>query len=358
MNPTLADDTNTITKRESEVAPGSAKQIGEQNTENNKKEGGEAVKKFSRTCWIITLPKKYKNDDKSQYSYSMKRFVDTFEKNGIQCNIIYSSDIDVFLTRDDRKSILVAHKIRKLPDFCLSRTGAKTDFYTLAVYRHLEKLGVPVINSSEAVVTVKDKLFTSQILGQKHIPIPKTFLLKHPVNTKYVVKVLGLPVIIKLLSGMQGKGVFIAHTREELKTYCDMLEAVSPSSQMIFQECITNSLGKDLRVLVVGGKVIGAMKRMNDQDFRANIHRGGTGSSYKLHPNAEYLALTTARILGLDIAGVDLLFDNLEETEFKVCEVNSSPGFEGFEKAVSIDVPSQILSYIRVACAIPPENIS
>jgi len=150
----------------------------------------------------------------------------------------------------------------------------------------------------------------------------------------------------------------MAKTEAELQTYCDMLEAVSPDARMIFQECITTSLGRDLRVLVVGGKVIGAMKRCNDKDFRANIHRGAEGTTFKLPRSAEYLALSAVRVLNVEIAGVDLLFDDEEGTKFRVCEVNSSPGFEGFEKATSANVPEHLISYVCLKCNISPEQLT
>jgi len=284
--------------------------------------------------------------------------VEVFTQAGFEMEVINAFNVDVYLTDDDRKSVLVDGKIRKLPSFVLARTGAKTDFYTLAVYRHLEKLDVPVINASQGIEDVKDKLYSLQILAQNNIAVPKTILLRFPVNVKYVIKRLGLPIIIKLLSGMQGLGVFMAKTDAELQTYCDMLEAVSPDARMIFQECITTSLGKDLRVLVVGGKVIGAMKRANEKDFRANIHRGAEGSLYKLPRAAEYLALSVTKVLNLDIAGVDLLFDDEEGTKFRVCEVNSSPGFEGFEKATGANVPEYLISYICLKCNISPEVLA
>jgi len=287
-------------------------------------------------------------------SYTIGRMVKYLNSHGFDMSVINSNDIDVYLTADDRKSILVSQKVTKLPRFVLARTGAKTDFYTLAVYRHLEHLDVPVINSPTAIDTVKDKLFTLQILAQNDIPVPKTILLKHPVNSKYVINKLGLPIIIKLLSGMQGNGVFMAETEKQLKTYCDLLVGVNPYAKMIFQECVKSSLGRDVRVLVVGGKIVGAMMRSNDSDFRANIHRGATGTNFKLPSRGEYLALATTRILGLDVAGVDLLFDDANGKHFKICEVNSSPGFEGFEKATGLNVSKYLKAYIQLKCNIPP----
>jgi gamma-F420-2:alpha-L-glutamate ligase len=329
-----------------------------QSEKKEEKPEGRSSKKDDprRVGWVI-VEQKRKKDENVHISYTVNRLLEAFREAKFELKVINASDIDVYLTNFERKSVQVRNVIHKNPDFVLSRTGAKTDFYTLAVYRHLEKMDVPIMNGPEAVETVKNKLYTLQILAQNGIPVPKTILLKFPVNLTYVIKRLGIPVIIKLLSGMQGKGVFIARTEDELQTHIDMLESVKPEAQMIFQECMTHSLGTDVRVLVVGGKVIGAMKRTNHgKDFRANIHRGGVGSLYHLPANAEYIALSAVRLLGLDIAGVDLLFDNESHTRFRVCEVNSSPGFEGFEKAVKTDVAKAIVSFVRIKCGFPPDD--
>lgn len=217
--------------------------------------------------------------------------------------------------------------------------------------------GVPVLNNSESVDIAKDKLYSLQILAQNGIGVPKTILLRFPlIGVDAIIKRLGLPLIIKCLSGMQGKGVFMAKTKDELQTYCDLLESVNPNHPMIFQECLLHSLGRDIRVLVINGKVVGAMMRKNDDDFRANIHRGADGTSFSLPESAEFMALQSAKLLNLDIAGVDLLFDDKKGRKFRICEVNSSPGMEGFEKATGLDVPRAVVSLVRYKCGIAPPN--
>jgi len=305
------------------------------------------------TGWIL-VQQNVKEGQELHISYTIRRVLETFAKYGFKMRVINSRDIDIYLTLYERKTILVKSQITKLPDFVLSRTGASTHFATLAIYRHLERLGVPVLNKSEAVEAAKDKLYSLQILAQNKIPVPKTILLRFPLNVEYVIKRLGLPIIIKCLSGMQGKGVFMAKTKDELQTYCDLLESVNPNIPMIFQECLQHSLGRDIRVLVINGKVVGAMKRANDTDFRANIHRGAAGSLFKLNQHAEFMALQAAKLLDLDIAGVDLLFDDAKGKKFRICEVNSSPGMEGFEKATNLDVPAHLVSLVRYKCGIAP----
>jgi len=271
--------------------------------------------------WIIVNQKDLDDSQMETLSYTITRILDVLRKAGFLMKVVNSQDIDVFLTNFERRSIMLKNVIHKKPDFAISRTGSTTaDFYTLAVYRHLEKLDVPVMNSPEAVMRVKNKLYSLQILAQNDIPVPKTILLKFPVNTPYVVKRLGLPVVIKLLQRTHGKGVFLAKTEEELQTHIDMLESVKPDAQMIFQEFMNNSMGTDVHVLVIGGRVVGAVKRTSKGDFRSNVE--SQVEAYKLPATGEYIALSVVRLLDLDIARVDLLFDNEAQTRFRVCNVN------------------------------------
>jgi len=298
--------------------------------------------------------KKYPTDN----TPTVQRIYDAFIDAGFNMEVVNAFEVDVYLTDDNSKSVLVESRVRKLPDFVLARTGEKTDFYALAVYRHLEKLDVPVINCSRAIEDVRDRLYCLQILAHKNIPVPKSFLLRHPVNVNYVISRLNVPVVIKLLTHTQGHGVFLAKTEKQLQTYCEMLQAVSPNAQMIFQQCITPSLGKDVRVLVIGGKVVGAMQRTNDTDFRASVHRGGKASIYQLSRSAEYLVLAAMSVLRLDVGAVDLLFANENHTKFKVCQVVSAPAFETFEKTTGEDVCAHLISYVCLKCGIPPHSLT
>ena len=151
--------------------------------------------------WIIVQSKDKGIKDKP-LSYTISHIKDNFEKRGFDMRVVDSANIDIYLTNYDRKSILVNDVITPKPDFVLSRTGANTSFATLAVYRHLERLGVPVINRSESVEACKDKLYSLQILAQNNIPVPKTILLTFPVNVKYVVKRLGLPLMTNTLKSL------------------------------------------------------------------------------------------------------------------------------------------------------------
>ena len=277
-------------------------------------------------------------------NFEVKRLVEEFEKQGVDIRVVNPKEVDIFVDRDDRKSIIVGGIPSKLPDFVLPRTGSGTTYFIKAIIRHLERLGVTLINGSESIDAVKDKLYSQQILGQSNLPVPKTMLVKHPINVKLVEDNIKYPMIVKTLSGSYGSGVFMVEDRKQFRQLMKMAELTKPSYNIIIQECIQDSLGKDLRVLVVNGKVVGCMMRQSvDGDFRANITRGGEAIPYQVDEDIEWISGECSRLLNLDIAGVDLLFD---DGNYVICEVNSAPGFEGMEKFTKVNVAEKIVNYV------------
>ena len=288
--------------------------------------------------WIL-----YKNN--IQESYETQKLVDEFEKQGLKIRVVNPQDVDIYVDRDDRKSIRVGGKARALPDFVIPRTGSGTTYFIKAIIRHLERLGVILINGSESIDAVKDKLYSQQILGQSNLPVPKTLLVKHPIDVEFVEKSLNYPIIVKTLSGSFGAGVFLVEDRKQLRQLMRMAEITKPSYNIIIQEFIEDSYGKDLRVFVLNGKVVGCMMRQStDDDFRANITRGGEGIPYQITEEIEFLSGECSRLLNLDIAGVDLLFNN---GSYSICEVNSSPGFEGMDRFCKTNIAEQIVTYVK-----------
>jgi len=297
--------------------------------------------------WIL-----YKN--KISESYETQKLIEEFEKQGIKVRVVHPDDIDIFVDRDDRKSILVAGRTRQLPDFVMPRTGSGTTYFIKAIIRHLERLGVVLINGSDAIDNVKDKLYTQQILGESKLPVPKTLLVKHPINLEWVETNINFPVIIKTLSGSFGAGVFLAENKKQLEQLVKMAEITKKSYNIIVQEFIKDSWGKDIRVFVLNKKVIGCMMRQStDDDFRANITRGGEGIPYQITDEIEWLGGESARLLHLDIAGVDLLFNN---GSYSICEVNSSPGFEGMDKFTKTNIAEDIVNFVKLKIGYPSEN--
>jgi len=281
----------------------------------------------------------------SDPSYETRRLIECFTNDGIDCHMVHPNHVDIYISREDRKSVLVENEYTSIPDFAIPRVGSSTTYYQKAVFRHVERMGVLFINGSDAIDTVKDKLYTMQILAQNNVPHPKTMLVRSPVDVDYVEKRIGFPIVVKSLSGTHGKGVYLAENKKNFSQLMDMMEQINDRFNIILQEFVSDSYGKDVRIIVVGGKVIGAMKRESiDGDFRANITRGGEAKPVDIDEQMEYLALESTKLLGLDIGGVDLLYDN---GGYKICEVNSSPGFFGMEKYTEIKVSEEIVSYVK-----------
>jgi gamma-F420-2:alpha-L-glutamate ligase len=289
--------------------------------------------------WIL-----YKHNPEN--SYESNRLIEEFKKENINIDVINPNDIDIFVNKDNKKSILVNGETLPLPKFVIPRTGSGTTYFIKAVIRHLERMGVTLINGSDAIDNVKDKLYTQQILAESNLNIPKTMLLKHPIDVEFVKKNLGFPVVVKSLSGSFGARVFLAENKKQFEQLLKMAQITNSKFNIIIQEFIKDSYGKDLRVFVVNNKIVGCMMRQApDGEFRANIHRGGEGIPYEINEEIEWLALESAKLMGLDIAGVDLLFDN---GGYKICEVNSSPGFRGMETYSKKNIAEQIVQYVKM----------
>jgi RimK family alpha-L-glutamate ligase len=217
----------------------------------------------------------------------------------------------------------------------------------MALIRHLERLSVPVVNSSEAIAVARDKLHTMEVLVYHKLPTPKTMLAKFPLNLELIAEEFQFPLIVKSIAGSRGKGVFLCETPDQMEDLMDILELSKKEDvYYVIQEFVAGSKGKDIRVMVVGGRAIGAIVREAQAGkYKANISRGGLGKPFELNPEVEWLSIEAARVLGLDIAGVDILFDG---EGYKVCEANSGPGFKGFEMTTDLNIPRQIYQYIQV----------
>lgn len=278
--------------------------------------------------------------------YELNKFINVAEELGIELKVITPSQVDVLVDRDDRKSVLVDEKEMPLPDFVIPRLGSATNYYALAVIRHLERLGVYSVNSSESIETTKDKLYSMQILAAANLPTPKTLLAKFPVSPKLIKDKIGFPIIIKTLVGSLGSGVYLAEDVNKFNDVVDIIAEVNSNASIICQEFIKENIGVDLRVLVIGGRVIRCMKRIaKEGDFKANFSRGGTVEPYEINEDIERIALASTKALGLDVSGVDLLID---KDGYKICEVNSSPGFTGMEQAYEgLNVAEEIYNFVK-----------
>ena len=280
--------------------------------------------------------------------YERQRFIEEAEKQNIDFSVVFADEIDLIVSRDDRKSIRYKNDIVSLPDVLLARTGSGTGYFNLSVLRQFERMNVPTLPNSAAIEASKDKLYANQILAQAGLPIPKTLLTRFPCKADLVEKVVGFPCVMKVITGSHGAGVYLCHTPKEFEDLSELISSLDSKTSMIIQEYISHSEGRDLRVIVIGGRVVGAMQRTaTDGSFKANISRGGEGAPYDVDDEMEMLAIQVAKVLDLDIAGVDLLF---HPDWYKICEANSSPGFKGFEKALDINIPEKVFSYAKLRC--------
>lgn len=277
-------------------------------------------------------------------AYEIKRLIEVGAAKGHEVDVVKPEQFELLVTAENERSLMVDSSVVSLPDVLLPRMGAGTTYFALSVIRQFERLGVPTFNTSLSVETVRDKLYTHQLLSRANLPIPKTMLAKFPIDVDLVGKSLGFPIVVKTLSGTQGAGVFLCETRQNFEDLIELIRATQSNANLIFQEFIADSRGRDVRILVIGGRVVAAMERRSTTDnFKANFSLGGEVRPYTPSRDAEWLALESARLLGLDIAGIDLLFDG---EGFNICEANSSPGFEGIESCCDVDIASEILDFI------------
>lgn len=277
-------------------------------------------------------------------AWEQQRIVEAGKTVGLKIAIISPDRFDLVIDHESRKLIVLDGTEHELPRFLIPRLGAGTDYWSLAIVRQFEELGIRVINGSRSIDAARDKLYTHQLLAASKLPTPRTLLVKDLADIAMVDKYLDFPVIVKTLSGTQGAGVCLSRDRASFEDLLNFTRASGAQEPMILQEFISGSKGRDLRVIVVGKTVVGAMLRAGGDDYKANISQGGTGSRYEVTPEIEELSLRTAELLDLEIAGIDLLFTN---DGFVVCEANSSPGFFGFEKYTGVDVASHIVKYIN-----------
>jgi RimK family alpha-L-glutamate ligase len=277
--------------------------------------------------------------------YESNRLVESFSQKGITALMCHPDDFDIIVDRDIRKGIKYKGQDLELPKLVLVRLGAGILPFQLAVVRHFEQAGVPCINGSLPIEIVKDKLRTSQILSRAGIAIPNTMMVRMPIDDGLVETNIGFPCVVKVVTGSYGEGVYLCEKKRDYKKLMEFIDNLGNKKTMIVQKYMGERVGEDLRVLVIGGKVLGAMKRTAPEgDFRANITNGGTGENFPLTEEIEFLARETARALRLDVAGVDLLFD---KNGFVVCEANSNPGFSGFENYCKVDVADAITEYVK-----------
>lgn len=279
-------------------------------------------------------------------SYECSRLIEEGRERGHSVSFYSPTQFKFMVGDHSLQEIFIDGERHELPDAIVCRMGSDTTYLATAVLRFLQKSGVTVINSPRSIERSMDKLLTMQKLAGHDIAIPKTIFSKCPVDSNLVAQQIGFPVVVKTLKGTVGAGVYLSETPESLRDLTELLVNQGVDlSPVLFQEFIATSRGRDVRVFVVGGEVLACMERKStDGGFKSNIGRGGVGNPIALTEDMKKISLESCDILGLEIAGVDLLFT---EDGFKVCEVNSAPHFKGLETYCNVNAAEAIYSYIE-----------
>ncbi|WP_281034000.1 30S ribosomal protein S6--L-glutamate ligase [Methanosalsum zhilinae] len=275
--------------------------------------------------------------------YSTKRLVEVAQKRGHE--VIVINTLRCYMNITSRKpSIHYRGEILPAFDAVIPRIGHSISFYGASVVRQFEMMNVFCLNESVAITRARDKLRSLQLLSRKGIGLPVTGFAHSPDDIEDLVKMVGgPPLVIKLLEGTQGIGVVLAETRSAARSVIEAF--LEMKVNIMVQEYIRESGGADIRCFVVGNKVIASMMRQAVPDeFRSNIHRGGTGKSVKLTSEERKTAVQAAKIMGLNVAGIDILRSQRGPL---VIEVNASPGLGGIESSTGKDVAGAIIEFIE-----------
>jgi ribosomal protein S6--L-glutamate ligase len=275
--------------------------------------------------------------------YSHKRLVEAAEERGHTLDIINTLRCTMNIT-SHRPTVLYEGETLTGYDAVIPRIGASITQYGLAVLRQFEMMGVWSVNESVAIGRSRDKLRSMQIFAKHGLGLPVTAFAHDPKQTEEVMKIVGgAPVVIKLTEGTQGIGVVLGETDKSAKSVIEAFRGANVN--ILVQEFIKEAGSSDLRIFVVGGKVVASMMRTGaPDDFRSNLHRGGSAKTIKITPEERSTAVRAAKVMGLNVAGVDLLRSNHGPV---IMEVNSSPGLEGIENSTGIKVADRIIEFIE-----------
>ncbi|MBF0612221.1 MAG: 30S ribosomal protein S6--L-glutamate ligase [Magnetococcales bacterium] len=275
--------------------------------------------------------------------YSHKRLVEAARQRGHHIEVINTLLVYMNIT-SHRPEIRYKGESLEGFDAVIPRIGASITFYGTAVVRQFEMMGVYSLNSSLSIECSRDKLRCLQMLSKEGIGLPVTGFAHSTRYSDDLIQMVGnTPLVIKLLEGTQGIGVVLAETERSAKSMIDAFRGLR--ANILVQEFIPEAHGADIRCLVVGGRVVAAIKRQGGEgEFRSNLHRGGQAVALRITPEERSTAVRAANVMGLNVAGVDMLRSNHGPV---IMEVNSSPGLEGVEKATGVDVAGKIIEFLE-----------
>lgn len=286
-------------------------------------------------------------------SYSTRRLREAAVARGHTVKVLDTLKFAIDLQQGS-PALYYRQKLLSDYDAVLPRIGASITYYGTAVVRQFQEMDVFCANTALGISNSRDKLRSLQVLSRHHIGIPRTTFVKDKKDVLPAIKrVGGAPVVIKLIEGTQGIGVLLAESTSAAEAIIELLQ--SQKQNVLVQKFVAESKGKDIRALVIGDQVVGAMRRVaQGQEFRSNVHRGGSTEAVDLSDHYRQTAVRAAQILGLRVAGVDMLEG---EDGPQVMEVNSSPGLEGIEGCTGLDIAGAIIDYIAAQVDFPEIDI-
>jgi len=275
--------------------------------------------------------------------YSTRRIKEAAVQRGHHCKVLDTMKFGIYVEPKDPSLTFRGRGISTY-DAIIPRIGSSISFYGASVVRQFEQMGVFSLNSSIGISIARDKLRSMQALSRHDIGVASTAFVRDKKDVlKAIERVGGAPVIIKLLEGTQGVGVILA---EDTKVAEAIIETFQSTKQnVLVQKFVKESKGKDIRAFVIGDRVVAAMRRSaTGTEFRSNVHRGGTTEAVEITPEIERTAVRAAQIIGLRVAGVDMLES---DNGLVIMEVNASPGLEGIEKATGVDIAGAMIEYLE-----------
>ncbi len=286
-------------------------------------------------------------------SYSTRRFKEAALQRGYDVKVLNTLKFAIDLQRGS-PDLYYRQKPLSHYDAVLPRIGASITYYGTAVVRQFQEMDVFCANTAHGILNSRDKLRSLQILSRHHVGIPQTAFVREKRDVLPAIeRVGGAPVIIKLIEGTQGIGVLLAESVTAAESIIELLQ--SQKQNVLIQKFVAESKGKDIRAFVVGDRVVAAMRRVaQGQEFRSNVHRGGVAEAVDLPEDYRETAVRASQIMGLRVAGVDMLES---QSGPQIMEVNSSPGLEGIESCTKLDIAGAVIEYIAAQVDFPEIDI-
>lgn len=276
--------------------------------------------------------------------YSNRRIIEAASKRGHEITFVNVGECYIKVaTQNPEIYFDEGNKIENV-DYVIPRIKPSMTFYASVIIRQFETMAINCLNVSDAITKSRDKLCTLQILAQHGIGVPTTSFANTSYETKDIIKLVGsAPLVVKLLEGTKGVGVVLAETNKAAESVINAFRSLK--ADILAQQYIQESKGHDIRCFVIGNKVVASMQReAQEGEFRANIHLGATALSVEITDEEYKMAIDATRIMGLDVAGVDMVRSSSGP---KILEVNSSPGLEGIEGSTGIDIASKMIEFIE-----------